>query len=163
MFYKSELINKLDKIEKSLISIKQERCNCNLYKELLEDNNTIIENKLLENKKDIIHTISENIKNNTQYINEAVLISKIQSISQKINTFTDTVDIRQGTFTDAADIRQGTLYFDNETIKHQLFLENELKKSIQDIENLSVTIHNIIKLINYTIYKIDKIDKIVDI
>jgi hypothetical protein len=43
-----------------------------------------------------------------------------------------------------------------ETIKHQLFLENELKKTIQDIENLSITIHNTIELINYTIYKIDK-------
>ena len=42
-----------------------------------------------------------------------------------------------------------------ETIKHQLFLENELKKTIQDIENLSITIHNTIELINYTIYKID--------
>ena len=42
-----------------------------------------------------------------------------------------------------------------ETIKHKLFLENELKKTIQDIENLSITIHNTIELINYTIYKID--------
>jgi hypothetical protein len=139
MFRKSEIINKLDKIEKSINSVKQECYDCkNTYKILKDFIEELLENKLLENKN-TIHTISENIKNNnnTQYINETKIISKIEDISQKLDS----------------------LYLDNETIKHQLFLENELKKSIQDIENLSITIHSTIELINYTIYKIDKIDK----
>ena len=112
MFYKKELINRLDKIEKTLVE------NC---------------------KKIYIETKKINsFENKLQCCNEELLFSKIENISKKLDT----------------------LYFDNETIKHQLFLENELKKSIQDIDNLSIIIHNTIELVNYTIYKIDRIDKI---
>ncbi len=125
MFYKKELIDRLDKIEKSL----DENCKKLYIETKFKEFNEKI--NLFENKLTFI--------NNKQCdINEELLISKIEGISKKLDT----------------------LYFDNETIKHQLFLENELKKSIQDIDNLSMTIHNTIELINYTIYKIDRIDKI---
>lgn len=73
---------------------------------------------------------NSNVKENV----EKIVNMKIENISQKLDS----------------------LYFDNEKIKHQLFLENELKKTMQDIDNLSITIHNTIELINYTIYKIDR-------
>lgn len=85
--------------------------------------------KCVKEKEDDINI--ENIKNIEKI--EKIINVKINTISQKLDS----------------------LYFDNEKIKHQLFLENELKKTMQDIDNLSITIHNTIELINYTIYKID--------
>lgn len=125
MFYKKELINRLDKIEKSL----DENC-----KKMYIESKFKEYNENINSFEDRINSF-ENKQCCTLPINEELLISKIEEISKKLDT----------------------LYFDNETIKHQLFLENELKKSIQDIDNLSITIHNTIELVNYTIYKIDKI------
>jgi coenzyme F420-reducing hydrogenase delta subunit len=92
--------------------------------------NTIDTNQIKIEKsfKEECHNVKENV--------EKIVNVKIENISQKLDS----------------------LYFDNEKIKHQLFLENELKKTIQDIDNLSITIHNTIELINYTIYKIDRND-----
>ena len=53
------------------------------------------------------------------------------------------------------ELKLNSIYFDNQTIKHQLHLENELKKSIENIDNLSIMIHNTIESINYTIYSIE--------
>lgn len=125
MFYKSELKHRLDKIEKSLDEINSTTFLKNEFDKLTNLYNEIKYESISNQKK-----INDS--------NKELFISKIESISKKLDT----------------------LYFDNETIKHQLFLENELKKSIQDIDNLSIAIHNTIELINYTIYKIDKIDKI---
>ena len=64
-----------------------------------------------------------------------LLLSKIENIELKLNS----------------------IYFDNQTIKHQLHLENELKKTLEDIDNLSKIIHNTIENINYTIYNLEKV------
>jgi hypothetical protein len=90
--------------------------------------NSIDRNQMKMGKcfKEENHNLKENV--------EKIINVKIENISQKLDS----------------------LYFDNEKIKHQLYLENELKKTIQDIDNLSITIHNTIELINYTIYKIDR-------
>jgi hypothetical protein len=135
MFYKSELKHRLDKIEKSLDEINSTTFLKNEFDKLTNLYNEI-KYESISNQKKINESISNQKKINDS--NKELFISKIESISKKLDT----------------------LYFDNETIKHQLFLENELKKSIQDIDNLSIAIHNTIELINYTIYKIDKIDKI---
>lgn len=97
--------------------------------ESIDKNQNKLEKCVKENKNDVI--MQQGIENLEKIVN-----SKIDTISQKLDS----------------------LYFDNEKIKHQLFLENELKKTIQDIDNLSITIHNTIELINYTIYKIDTLN-----
>ena len=79
-------------------------------------------------KQDLIY---DQVINNNGDIE--IVLSKIEDVSQKLNS----------------------IYFDNQIIKHQLYLENELKKSIENIDNLSIMIHNTIESINYTIYSIE--------
>ena len=95
----------------------------------------------------LIETIGKNQNKLEKCVKDDINIKNIENIENIKNI----INIKINTISQKLD----SLYFDNEKIKHQLFLENELKKTMQDIDNLSITIHNTIELINYTIYKID--------
>lgn len=112
--------------------------------------NMFISNKELLNKLVKVETKIDSSKdkcslNYANYIIEQVknifatnyndIYTKLDIIDEKINNMDSNIN---------------QIYFENEVIKHQLLLEGILRDSINEIDNLSITIKQ-------TIFKIDKL------